>query len=193
MVTPNTSLNLYIVKNSHLETIVAHSYTSPVGELIIGSFGEKLCLCDWRYRKMRSTVDNRLRSFYHAEFAEGSSAIIERTISQLEEYFSGGRKGFELSLDFAGTDFQVQVWNALLKIPFGKTVSYFELAEKLENPGAIRAVASANGANAISIIVPCHRVIGAYGSLTGYAGGLPAKKKLLQLEKASVVGQTELF
>lgn len=176
-----------------METIETHFYASPVGELIIGSFGENLCLCDWRYRNMRSTVDNRLKSFYNAEFKEGSSAIIEKTISQLEEYFSGSRKVFELPLNFAGTDFQLQVWNELVKIPFGKTRSYLELAEKLDNPGAIRAVASANGANAISIIVPCHRIIGSDGSLTGYAGGLPAKKKLLQLEKALVVGQTELF
>jgi len=176
-----------------LKTIKTQYYASPVGELIIGSYGEKLCLCDWRYRKMRTSIDNRIRSCYNAEFEEGMSQVIEDTISQLEEYFSGNRRDFDLPLDFAGTDFQKQVWDQLIKIPFGKTLSYMELAGNLDNPGAIRAVASANGANAISIIVPCHRIIGSDGNLTGYAGGLAAKKKLLTLEGSILENQLELF
>lgn len=91
------------------------------------------------------------------------------------------------------SDFQKSVWNELIKIPYGKTVSYLALSKKLENEGAIRAVASANGANALSVFIPCHRVVGSDGSLTGYAGGLTAKKKLLQLEGAAVTSQAELF
>lgn len=176
-----------------MNQIVISNYKSPVGELIIGSYDNKLCMCDWRYRKMRTAIDKRLKSDLKADFVEGDSEVIIEAISQLESYFSGKRKEFNLPLHLVGTDFQKQVWNALLKIPFGKTLSYSALSESLQNPGAIRAVASANGANAISIIVPCHRIIGADGSLTGYAGGLPAKKKLLQLEGAFLTEQMELF
>jgi methylated-DNA-[protein]-cysteine S-methyltransferase len=98
------------------------------------------------------------------------------------EYFSSKRKTFDIPLLLIGTDFQENVWNELIKIPFGKTSSYLELSRKLGNVLAIRAVASANGANAISIIIPCHHIIGSDGKLIGDAGGLAAKKKLLELE-----------
>jgi len=172
--------------------ILISTYKSIAGELIIGSYDNKLCMCDWRYRKMRSAIDNRIKSELKAEFADGSSEIITETIVQLDNYFAGTLKEFDLPLHFIGTDFQKQVWNALLQIPFGKTLSYSALSEKINNPGAIRAVASANGGNAISIIIPCHRIIGADGNLTGYAGGLPAKKKLLQLEGAFLTEQMEI-
>jgi len=101
---------------------------------------------------------------------------------QLEEYFTRKRQVFNLPLDLQGTEFQKNVWNELLKIPFGKTISYKELSLRMGNLKAIRAVAAANGANPVSIIVPCHRVIGSDGSLTGYAGGLWRKKWLLEFE-----------
>lgn len=104
-------------------------------------------------------------------------------ISALDRYFSGEKICFEFQLLFAGTDFQREVWNALLDIPYGATVSYGELARKIGRPKAVRAVANANGANPISIFVPCHRVIGSDGSLTGYGGGLDVKEYLLRLEK----------
>jgi methylated-DNA-[protein]-cysteine S-methyltransferase len=103
-------------------------------------------------------------------------------ILQLEEYFTNKREQFDLQLDLKGTEFQKRVWNELLKIPFGKTISYKELSLRLGNLKAIRAVAAANGANPVSIIVPCHRVIGSDGSLTGYAGGLWRKRWLLEHE-----------
>jgi methylated-DNA-[protein]-cysteine S-methyltransferase len=102
--------------------------------------------------------------------------------TQIDEYFNGKRKIFDLPLDLQGTDFQKRVWSELLKIPFGKTISYKELSIRLGNIKAIRAVAAANGANPVSIIVPCHRVIGSDGSMTGYAGGLWRKKWLLEFE-----------
>ncbi|MBF4983464.1 methylated-DNA--[protein]-cysteine S-methyltransferase [Nonlabens mediterrranea] len=114
-------------------------------------------------------------------------------IEQLEEYFTKKRKHFNIPLLFTGTDFQKEVWNELLNIPYGQTISYLTLSRKLQKEKAIRAVASANGANAISILVPCHRVIATDGKLTGYAGGLTAKKKLLQLEGALNRGQLDLF
>lgn len=169
-------------------------YNSPVGELIIGSFNNELCLCDWRYRKMRNDIDQRIQKGLDAEYKEGDSKIIQQTILQLDEYFNEERTEFNIPLKLVGTDFQQQVWNQLLQIPFGETSSYLELSKDLGNEKAIRAVASANGANAISIIVPCHRIIGSDGKLVGYAGGLNAKKKLLQLEsKGKFPEQLALF
>ena len=120
----------------------------------------------------------------HADYKETTSDILSETVRQLDEYFAGKRRNFTILLQFVGTDFQKKVWNKLLKIPYGKTVSYGELARMIDMPKAVRAVANANGANAISIIAPCHRVIGSDHSLTGYGGGLAAKKMLLDLETA---------
>ncbi len=173
--------------------IIIQYYQSPMGKLILGSFENKLCLCDWFHRSNRLTVDARLKTGLHAEFTEGQDLVLESTILQLKEYFSGNRKNFELPLLMVGTDFQKKVWQELLKIPYGRTISYALMAELLHNPLGIRAIASANGANAISIIVPCHRVIGSDGKLVGYAGGLKVKKKLLQLEGALNNDQPDLF
>ncbi|MGF1722026.1 methylated-DNA--[protein]-cysteine S-methyltransferase [Vibrio kyushuensis] len=111
-----------------------------------------------------------------------SFPILKETITQLDEYFSQKRKEFSLPIASQGTDFQQQVWRALCKIPYGESWSYQQLAEKIENPKAVRAVGLANGKNPVSIIVPCHRVIGKSGKLTGYAGGIDVKKSLLKLE-----------
>lgn len=159
-------------------------YESPCGTLLLGSFNDKLCLCDWQVEKHRDHVDKRLKRVLQADFEDSSSAVIEKAIVSLDEFFAGKRKRFDLPLLFVGTNFQKRVWNELLKIPYGKTVSYGEMASRIGMPRAVRAVANANGANAISIFVPCHRVIGSDGSLTGYGGGLAAKKKLLELETA---------
>ncbi len=109
--------------------------------------------------------------------------MIENTIAQLEEYFQGKRKMFDIPLLTIGTGFQKSVWEGLLQIPYSKTASYLQLAKNIGNEKAVRAVASANGANTIGIIIPCHRIIGSNGNLVGYAGGLPAKKKLLDIER----------
>ncbi|MDE6413525.1 MAG: methylated-DNA--[protein]-cysteine S-methyltransferase [Eubacterium sp.] len=111
------------------------------------------------------------------------SALTKRVINQLEEYFSGTRKSFDLPLEMNGTAFQLKVWNELCNIPYGETRSYKDIAEKTGNPKAVRAVGGANNKNKLMIVVPCHRVIGADGSLTGYAGGIEVKKTLLELEK----------
>lgn len=111
-----------------------------------------------------------------------SHPVLRQAEKELDEYFAGKRTRFTVALEFTGTDFQKKVWKALLEIPFGETRSYGDIARKLGKPGAMRAVGAANGRNPISIIAPCHRVIGADGSLTGFAGGLAAKKKLLALE-----------
>lgn len=164
--------------------IITRKYESPCGTLLLGSFGDKLCLCDWQVEKHHDHVDNRLRRLLDAEFLDGTSAVIDTAIAQLDEYFAGTRQEFNVPVLFAGTDFQKKVWNTLLTIPFGNTVSYREIGRRIGMPKAVRAVANANGANSISIFVPCHRVIGSDNTLTGYGGGLTAKEFLLKLERA---------
>lgn len=172
-------------------------YKSPYGELVIGAFNDQICLCDWRYRKMRTTVDNRLLKGLNSTFVEEDTELLRQTKNQLDEYFKAERKEFTIPLLFVGTEFQKTVWNALLNIDYGTTSTYLKLSEQLGNEDAIRAVATANGANAISIIVPCHRVIGTNGELVGYAGGLAAKQNLLRLENSQfglrVAAQTYLL
>jgi methylated-DNA-[protein]-cysteine S-methyltransferase len=166
-----------------LNKIYIFEYKSSYGELLLGDFENQLCLCDWKYRKMRSAIDTRIKNFLNAEYEVQQTELIKKAVTQLEEYFQSKRKIFDIPLLFAGTDFQQKVWSELQKIPFGETESYLGLAKRMNNEGAVRAVAAANGANAISIIVPCHRIIGSNGALTGYAGGLSTKKKLLFLER----------
>ncbi|MCL4117102.1 UNVERIFIED_CONTAM: hypothetical protein GTU68_049687 [Idotea baltica] len=131
---------------------------------------------------MRTTIDKRIKASLNAQYVEESTSLIDKTVTQLNQYFNKELIKFSIDLYFAGTAFQQQVWQALINIPYGETSTYLKLAQSLKNEKAIRAIASANGANAISIIIPCHRIIGSDGSLVGYAGGLPVKKKLLQLE-----------
>jgi methylated-DNA-[protein]-cysteine S-methyltransferase len=111
-------------------------------------------------------------------------AVLREAARQIGEYLDGKRRDFDLELDFSGTPFQESVWKALRGIPFGETISYKQLAARIRNPKAVRAVGSANGKNPLCIIIPCHRVIAADGSIGGYAGGIPNKEKLLGLEKA---------
>ena len=163
--------------------IVVKEYDAPCGRLVLGAFANRLCLCDWVHGKHREQNEQRLRRILSADFHTGTSPLLDAAASQLGEYFARQRRGFDIPLFFAGTGFQKKVWQALLEIPYGATISYGELASRIGMPHAVRAVANANGANAISIFAPCHRVIGSDNSLTGYAGGLPAKQYLLGLEQ----------
>ena len=128
-----------------------------------------------------------MQKLLHADYEKSLSEVIVRTIIQLDEYFGRKRTAFDIPLFFVGTDFQKTVWKELLNIPYGMTLSYGDLSRKLGNPKAIRAVAAANGANPISILVPCHRVIGSDRKLVGYGCGIPAKKILLELELSDKV------
>lgn len=153
--------------------------------LVLGGWGDRLCLCDWLTARHHGAVALRLIRGLGAEFEEGLSPVIEMAAAQLDEYFSGHRRDFDIPLQFVGTDFQMRVWSELHEIPYGSTVTYAALARSLGKPDSVRAVANSVGANAISIFAPCHRVMGADGSLTGYAGGLDAKGFLLKLERTS--------
>jgi methylated-DNA-[protein]-cysteine S-methyltransferase len=127
-----------------------------------------------------------------AGWAESSIGVLEEAARQLCEYFSGSRKGFDLPLAPEGTDFQRAVWRELQNIPYGRTISYGELARRIGNSKASRAVGAANGSNPIPIVIPCHRVIGANGKLTGFGGGLPIKQKLLALESRQLSAISQL-
>jgi methylated-DNA-[protein]-cysteine S-methyltransferase len=148
---------------------------SPVGELKLVASDKGLAAILWENDNPR-----RVRLAPVAE--DKNHPVLLEAERQLKDYFSGKRKSFSLRLDFKGTEFQKKVWAALLTIPFGETRSYGQIAKQIKNPKAVRAVGAANGKNPISIIAPCHRVIGATGKLTGFAGGLEVKACLLALE-----------
>ena len=162
-------------------------YKSKIGELIMGSFEEKLCLLDFKYRRMRKTVDSRIKKGLNADYIEQDNRILQETKNQFDEYLSGERREFDIPVLMVGSDFQKNVWKALMKVPYGTTATYLQLAKSIGNENAARAVAAANGANAIAIIIPCHRIIGSDGELVGYGGGLPVKKRLLKLEQSKSI------
>jgi methylated-DNA-[protein]-cysteine S-methyltransferase len=166
-------------------TYTCTTMPSPVGELKLVANGSRLAAILWENDK-----PNRVRLGPMTEAAD--NPILVRAALQLQEYFAGTRNQFDLELDFAGTEFQKKVWQALLTIPFGETRSYSQIAEQIGNPSAVRAVGAANGKNPISIVAPCHRVIGASGKLTGFAGGLEAKELLLTLEGGQWLGSARL-
>ena len=155
-------------------------------DLILGSYESKLCLLDYRYRVKRDTIDKRIQKSLKSQYVEQNDEVIQKTIVQLNEYINNQREKFDIPLLLVGSDFQKSVWEALLKIPYGQTNSYKEQSHAIGNEKAVRAVANANGANALSIIVPCHRIIGTNGKLTGYAGGLEVKKMLLDIETKGI-------
>lgn len=168
------------------------SYFSPLGELLLGVLEDQICLCDWKYRKQRKAIDDRILKLTAAQFENETHPLHIECRQQLDAYFAKQLTTFQLPYTCWGTTFQQEVWQALTTIPYGSTRSYAQLTEQLtQSTEAVRAVAAANGANALSILIPCHRIIGANGDLVGYAGGLTAKRKLLALE--SGVQQGDLF
>lgn len=166
-----------------MDSIHIQYYNSPCGEMVLASMGNELCLCDWNEMPCAERNKHRLTKYMNAEFKVETSYVLEQTKKQLDEYFSGTRKAFDIPLHPVGTEFQQQVWNTLLEIPYGETRSYKDIALSIANPKGIRAVAQAIGANGISILIPCHRVIGSNHSLTGFAGGIEAKRILLEIER----------
>jgi methylated-DNA-[protein]-cysteine S-methyltransferase len=164
------------INRSKADNLKALYLESPVGLIEIQSSEQGVRAVSFVEKRYFETEENAHNSL---------------TLNQLREYFDGKRKVFELTFDLEGTPFQQRVWQALLTVPFGKTRSYMDIARALGDPKAIRAVGTANGSNKIAIIIPCHRIIGSDGSLTGYAGGLHRKKWLLDFEIPPI--QTALF
>lgn len=160
------------------EKLYSKFYNSPLGFMEITASDDTLISIKYGYEKSRDIPVTNL--------------IIDDCINQLNEYFAGKRQNFDITLKLIGTEFQKIVWYELLKIPYGVTISYRELSRRIDNEKAIRAVGAANGKNPVNIIVPCHRVIGADGSLTGYGGGLWRKKWLLEHEEKYSMAEKQL-
>lgn len=156
---------------------------TPLGEMIAGATDEGVCLLEFNDRRMLPTEYKDLIKFLKTTFEEGENNHLRMLKKQLKEYFNGKRKEFTVPLVTPGSEFQQAVWKELQNIPFGSTRSYQEQAIALNKPDSVRAVANANGMNRIAIVIPCHRVIGSDGRLTGYGGGLRRKKWLLDHEK----------
>jgi len=151
---------------------------SPVGELKLVAGERGLTAIAWATSKRMASIE--------AAVEDAAHRVLLETRRQLDEYFAGKRRAFDLPLDFVGTDFQKRVWKELLKIPYGETRSYGYIARRLGDPNLMRAVGAANGNNPIPIVAPCHRVIGASGALVGFGGGLETKARLLALERGEL-------
>lgn len=162
--------------------IVIRYIPTPLGKMLAGATTDALCLLEFYDRRMLNTQINKIKKYISDDVSDGSNHIISETRRQLKAYFKGDLKEFDIPLVTPGTDFQQRVWKALLDIPYGKTVSYGYLARAIGNEKTVRAVGKANGDNRIAIVIPCHRVIGANGSLVGYGGKLWRKKWLLKHE-----------
>ncbi|HMO47465.1 MAG TPA: methylated-DNA--[protein]-cysteine S-methyltransferase [Rubrivivax sp.] len=175
-------------------TLAACRLNTPLGEMLAVASPHGLCLLEFVGQK---GVERELAQVQAARggragmgvgvgvgVQEGTNAVTAQLAVELAEYFAGRRQTFGVPLDLVGTPFQISTWHALLAIPYGQTRSYAEQARAIGRPTALRAVAAANGQNKVSIVVPCHRVIGSDGSLTGFGGGLPRKRALLALEGA---------
>jgi len=158
--------------------------STPLGPMFAGATDDGICLLEFTDRRMLEKQLATLTRRLDATIIAGTHPHIALLQEQLSEYFAGERREFDLPLVVPGTDFQREVWDSLMQVPYGETWSYAQQAAFMGRPKAVRAVAVANGYNRISIVIPCHRIIGSDGSLTGYGGGLPRKQRLLEIEKS---------
>lgn len=164
-------------------SILTRSIESPIGELILGATDRGLCLLEFADRRTLSMEIITLQKLFRCAVISGNNRHLDHTVAELGLYFKGQLTSFSTPLEAPGTPFQTAVWNQLLRIPYGKTISYAMLAERVGRPGAQRAVGRANGDNRIAIIIPCHRVVQADGAMRGYGGGVWRKQYLLDLER----------
>lgn len=163
----------------------AQTLPTPLGDMLAVASQQGLCLLEFVGQQGVSRELAQVQAARGGTVEEGGNAVTTQLARELAEYFERRRRVFGVPLDLVGTPFQIAAWQALLAIPYGQTRSYAEQARAIRQPSATRAVAAANGQNKISIVVPCHRVIGSNGSLTGFGGGLPRKRALLALEDPS--------
>ncbi len=168
-------------------TVTLRTIETPIGPMLAGATGQAIVICDFAGRPMIGAQLAAVRRRI-GPTRSGPSRLLDRLAAQLSEYFAGTRRDFDLPLDTPGSTFQERVWAELRRIPYGETISYRQLAERVGAEPAYRAVGRANGSNRVAVIVPCHRVIAAGGGLGGYGGGLPAKRHLLDLESGRVLG-----
>ncbi len=171
------------IKSKTKSIILINRLTTPLGPMFVCSTDKGICLLEFTDRKMLETEFKDLQRLLDSEILTGENKHIEQLKIELNDYFNGKRKKFETPIDAPGTPFQQKAWKALTHVSYGTTISYEEQASNVGNRNATRAVARANGSNRISIVIPCHRIIGKDGSLTGYGGGIERKKWLIELEK----------
>ena len=176
---------------SESEVVYLDRIATPLGPMLIGATNKAVVVLEFVDRPMLPTQLARIQKRFSCVFVPESNPLIVRMKEELSSYFEGKLADFTVPLEFPGTDFQQRVWRALQTVPYGKTASYLDLATWIGDPKAVRAVARANGDNRIAIVIPCHRIIGSDGSLTGYGGGLHRKRKLLDLELGQ--SQTSMF
>ena len=169
--------------SGELATVILRRITTPLGPMLAGAVESELCFLEFADRRMLERQLGTLSKRLGCRFLPGNAPVLELLNEQIEAYFAGRLRRFDVPLRVPGTDFQRAVWDRLLQIPYGETRSYADVADALGQPTATRAVARANGTNRIAILIPCHRVIGKDGSLTGYAGSLWRKRRLLELEQ----------
>ncbi|MBS5795564.1 MAG: methylated-DNA--[protein]-cysteine S-methyltransferase [Dysgonomonas mossii] len=174
-VSPKNSKEKHVIDFTRIET--------DLETMVACATDKGVCLLEFSDRKGLETELKQLAKYHNANIVQGQNKYFKQLKEELDAYFEGRLKEFKVPLDISGTDFQKQVWQALVEIPYGTTSSYLRQAEVLGKPSSVRAVANANGMNKIAIVIPCHRVVGSDGSLTGYAGGLWRKRKLIDLEK----------
>ncbi len=166
-----------------IDQIVYRELKGPLGTMIAAATWSGCCLLEFEDRGVLDRIKQRLRKRYRYELIYGTNDFVDQLETELSSYFSGSLETFSVQLDLKGTPFQRAVWEQLLRIPYGETRSYGEIARSVDKPQAVRAVGRANGENYVAIVVPCHRVIQHDGGLRGYGGGIWRKKKLLDLEK----------
>jgi AraC family transcriptional regulator, regulatory protein of adaptative response / methylated-DNA-[protein]-cysteine methyltransferase len=171
------------IKSKTKKIITITQLETPIGIMYVHATEKGICMLDFMDKKKPEMELKKLAKYFNAKVLPGENKHFNLLRKEINEYFDGKRKSFSVPLDAPGTDFQKSVWKELKKIPYGKTISYKRQAIAINKPKAVRAVANANGHNRISIIIPCHRVIGENGTLTGYGGGLWRKKWLLNFEK----------
>ncbi|MCL5028910.1 MAG: methylated-DNA--[protein]-cysteine S-methyltransferase [Bacteroidetes bacterium] len=173
-------------KSGNRTIVYLNRILTPLGPMLAGATNEGICLLEFMDRRMLNTQLKTLMKRLNCNFVPGTNSFIDQLAEELKNYFKGTLKNFSIPIIFPGTDFQKLVWKNLINISSGETISYEELAIRVGNISAVRAVAKANGDNRIAIIIPCHRVIGKDGSLTGYGGGLWRKKYLIELESKNL-------
>lgn len=170
-------------KSQKSDCILLHWINSPLGPLVAGANSQGVCLLEFSDRRMLETQMKTLRRLFQVPIVPGNNEHLKQLQHELKDYFAGRLKRFTIPLVYPGTPFQNKVWNELLKIPYGKTISYQQLAHAVDSPKAVRAAGTANGKNRLAILIPCHRVVNKNGNLGGYGGGLRRKEFLLQLER----------
>uniref|UniRef100_UPI000EB3891F methylated-DNA--[protein]-cysteine S-methyltransferase n=1 Tax=Pedobacter schmidteae TaxID=2201271 RepID=UPI000EB3891F len=170
--------------SNNTSVILMTEFSTPLGPMLAGATSQGVCLLEFNDRIRLEKEFSELKRLLNAEMVPGRNTHLDQVEKELTEYFDAKRKVFNVPLHTPGNDFTQSVWKTLQEIPYGTTCSYKEQAEMMKNPKAIRAIASTNGRNRLAIIIPCHRVIGSNGSMTGYAGGIDKKKWLLKFEKS---------